>query len=75
MRTTLDVDPELIEEAERLTGETTASKAVNAALREFVRKRKIQELRVLLKETTLSDNWRVDEEAELRQASGTDDSC
>ena len=75
MRTTLDVDPELIEEAERLTGETTASKAVNAALREFVRKRKIQELRILLKETTLSDNWRVDEEAELRQSSGTDDSC
>ena len=69
MRTTLDVDPELIAEAERLTGEATASKAVSAALREFVRKHKIEELRVLLRETSLVDTWRRDEEVELRESS------
>ena len=67
MRTTLDVDPKLIAEAERLTGEATASKAVNAALKEFVRKRKLQELRDMLGTMELEDNWREMEELELEE--------
>jgi Arc/MetJ family transcription regulator len=65
MRTTLDVDPKLIAEAERLTGEASASKAVNAALKEFVRKRKLKELRAMLGTMELEDNWREMEEKEL----------
>ena len=65
MRTTVDIDEKLLAEAERITGETSPSKAVNAALREMVRRRKIEGLRKLIKETTLEDTWREDEEAEL----------
>jgi Arc/MetJ family transcription regulator len=67
MRTTVDIDEKLLAEAERLTGETSPSKAVNAALRELVRRRKLQGLRKLIKETTLADTWREDEEAELEE--------
>jgi len=44
MRTTLDIDPQLLEEAEKITGEKTASRAVNAALAEFVRQERIKKL-------------------------------
>jgi Arc/MetJ family transcription regulator len=67
MRTTVDIDEKLLAEAEKITGETSPSKAVNAALRELVRRRKLQSLRKLIKETTLEDTWREDEEAELEE--------
>jgi Arc/MetJ family transcription regulator len=44
MRTTLDIDPHLLEEAEKLSGEKSASKAVNRALEDLVRKLRAQEL-------------------------------
>jgi Arc/MetJ family transcription regulator len=65
MRTTLVVDKKLLEEASRYAGVKSPSDTVNKALREFVRRRKLQELRRLLKETTLEDTWEADEEAEL----------
>jgi Arc/MetJ family transcription regulator len=65
MRTTVDIDEKLLAEAEKITGEKSPSKAVNAALREMVRRRKIEGLRRLIKETTLEDTWREDEEAEV----------
>jgi Arc/MetJ family transcription regulator len=67
MRTTVDIDEKLLAEAERITGETSPSKAVNVALRELVRRQKLQKLRKLIKETTLADTWREDEEAELEE--------
>jgi Arc/MetJ family transcription regulator len=67
MRTTLVVDKKLLEEASRYAGETSPSDTVNTALREYVRRRKLQELRQLLKDTTLEDSWEADEEAELEE--------
>jgi Arc/MetJ family transcription regulator len=67
MRTTLVVDKKLLEEATRYAGEKSPSETVNRALREYVRRRKLQELRQLLKETTLEDTWEADEEAELEE--------
>jgi Arc/MetJ family transcription regulator len=67
MRTTLDVDSTLIAEVERLTGESGASKAVNIALGEFVRRRKLQELRTWMGRGDLVDNWRELEELELEE--------
>ncbi|MPZ49893.1 MAG: hypothetical protein GEU75_11480 [Dehalococcoidia bacterium] len=67
MRTTLDVDPKLLEQVEEITGEKSPSKAVNKALVEYVRRRKLEELRRLIKQTTLNDTWREDEEAELKE--------
>jgi len=44
MRTTLDLDVELLENVQRLSGATTKKQAVEMALREFVRLKKREEL-------------------------------
>ena len=44
MRTTIDINEELLEEAEKFIGEKSVSKAVNKALEEFVRRQKAQAL-------------------------------
>jgi Arc/MetJ family transcription regulator len=68
MRTTIDVDPKLLAEAERITGETSPSKTVNAALRELVRRRKLSELREMLGTTNWEDNLAELEELEAEKA-------
>jgi len=47
MRTTLTLEDGLLEDALRLTGERSRSKAVNTALSEWVRLRRLCELREL----------------------------
>ena len=44
MRTTLDVDSKLLNSVVAATGEKTKSKAVNAALKEYIRRKHVQEL-------------------------------
>ena len=58
MRTTLDIDPELLEEAEKLTCEKSPSKAVNKALREYIRQSRVQRLLASLGKRPLDlDDW------------------
>ena len=44
MRTTLDIDSELLDKVVDATGERTKSGAVNAALKEYIRRKHVQEL-------------------------------
>lgn len=44
MRTTLNIDDKLLETVIEATGETNKSKAVNAALKEYIRRKHVQEL-------------------------------
>ena len=44
MRTTLNIDGKLLETVVEATGEKTKSKAVNAALKEYIRRKHVQEL-------------------------------
>lgn len=44
MRTTLDIDSELLDKVVDATGERTKSAAVNAALKEYIRRKHVQEL-------------------------------
>lgn len=44
MRTTLDIDSKLLESVVDATGEKTKSRAVNAALKEYIRRKQVQEL-------------------------------
>jgi Arc/MetJ family transcription regulator len=67
MRTTLDIDKRLLEEAERALGGSSASKAVNTALYELVRRKKLEDLRTRIGKRDLVDNWRKMEELELRE--------
>ncbi len=43
MRTTLNIDNELLDSVVKATGEKTKSKAVNAALKEYIRRKHVQE--------------------------------
>ena len=70
MRTTLDLDPKLLEQIEELTGEKSPSKAVNKLMAEAVRRKRLAELREWLMNPrefdTLHDTWREDEQRELQ---------
>jgi Arc/MetJ family transcription regulator len=68
MRTTFDVDDKLLAEAEKIIGEKSPSKTVNFALKELVRRRKLDRLRSWMGRGDLTDNWRELEELELKEA-------
>lgn len=65
VRTTLDIDAQLMEEAVSLSGERTKAAAVEAALREYVRLRRKELLLGLPGTISLEENWRELREAEL----------
>lgn len=67
MRTTLDVDERLLEAVAEITGERSKSKAVNKALEEFVRSKRVEELIGLMGKIDLVDNWRELEELEVKE--------
>jgi Arc/MetJ family transcription regulator len=67
MRTTLDVDKALLDEAARIAGEANYSKTVNKALAQFVRRQKLEQLRKLIGTSQLVDNWRELEELEMQE--------
>lgn len=48
MRTTLDLDEKLLEDASRLANGKTKKAVVEEALREFIRRRRIEELRRMI---------------------------
>lgn len=57
MRTTVDIKEGLLEELVKLTGEKSKNKALNKAIEEYVRRRRIEELRAMLGTIDLVDNW------------------
>ena len=57
MRTTLDVDKEVLDEVVKLTKEKNKGKAVSKALEEYIRRRRVEELRAALGTIDLVDNW------------------
>ncbi|MCD6318231.1 type II toxin-antitoxin system VapB family antitoxin [Candidatus Aerophobetes bacterium] len=58
MRTTLDVNEQLLKDIAKITGERSKSKAVNKALSEYVRKVKIEQLKNLSGKVKIIDNWK-----------------
>ncbi len=66
MRTTLDIDEKLLEDVAALTGEKKKGKAVSKALEEYIRRRRIEELRAMAGTIDLVDNWYEWRHMELR---------
>ncbi len=56
-RTTLNVDPALVEEVMTLTGEKDKGRAVNKAMEEFVRRGKIEKLLALAGKIEFDGDW------------------
>jgi len=67
MRTTISADKKLLEDVCKAAGEKSLNKAVKLALTEYVRRRKLKELRNQIGKLGLADNWRESEEAELEE--------
>ena len=53
MRTTLNLPPELLDEAQRVLGASSKTETVVLSLRELIRRKRIAELRSLLGSVTL----------------------
>ncbi len=66
MRTTLDVDADLLDAVVETTGERSKSKAVNKALEEYVRRKRVAELREIAGNIALVNNLRELEALELK---------
>ncbi len=72
MRTTLDIDARLLEDAVELSGEKTKTAAVEAALREYVRLRRKEMLLNLRGKVQIEDNWRELRQMEIDELSSLD---
>lgn len=67
MRTTLVLDDGLIKDLMEVTGATTKTEAIHLAISEFIRRKKLEELKALSGKIRIADNWRELEELELRE--------
>lgn len=66
MRTTLDLDENLVKELMAVTGAKTKTEAIHLAIRELVRRRKLERLKGLSGKIRLDLDWRELEERELK---------
>jgi len=66
MRTTLDLDEKMVKEAMRITRSKSKAEAINRVLSEFIRYRKLEELKALSGKVRIADNWQEMEETELK---------
>jgi hypothetical protein len=67
MRTTLNINRELLEEAAEITGESNLGRVVDKALEDLVRRQKIEELIALAGKTDIVDNLDQLERAEIEE--------
>lgn len=65
MRTTLDLDENLIREVAEISGAKNKTDAIHTAMREYIRCRKLNRLLELRGNLDLEDNWKELREAEL----------
>ena len=67
MRTTLDIDPKLLEDVVKVTGQQSKTKAVNTALEQYIRRAKIGELRAMAGKFPLDDTREEQRTADRRR--------
>ena len=65
MRTTLNIDDQILSEIVGLTGAKNRSQAINLVLQEFVKKKRLQKLIGLRGKLHLDNNWKRFREMEL----------
>jgi hypothetical protein len=73
MRTTVNLDPDLLAEILNDTGERDRGRALNKVMAEHLRRRKIEQLRALRGKLDIRDEWEKWEEEELEDMKGRDD--
>lgn len=68
MRTTLELEKNLLDNVVRATGEKSQSKAVTRALEEYLYRKAVERLEELAGTIDVDDVWRELEELELAEA-------
>lgn len=66
MRTTLNLDEELVKELMKITGAKTKVEAIHLAISEFIRRKKLEGLKALSGKIRIAENWQELEELELK---------
>lgn len=66
MRTTLNLDENLVKELMTITGAKTKTQAIHQAIAEFIRQRRLEGLKALSGKVHLDLDWRELEEQELK---------
>jgi hypothetical protein len=61
----MNIDPLMLEEIFKLTGEPTRGDAVNRVMADWIRQRKIDELRKMIGSLHLDYDWEAEEKREL----------
>jgi hypothetical protein len=65
MRATLNIPDDLIKEVQKITGEKSKTKAITAAMQEYIRQKKIKELIALRGKIQIDFDWEKEEELEM----------
>jgi len=65
MRTTLNIPDELIKELHRISNEKSKTKAVSIAIKDYIRRKKIEHLLSLSGKVHMDYDWKKEEEKEI----------
>ncbi len=66
MRATLNIPDELVSEVQQFSGEKSKTKAITAAMQEFIKQKKIKELIALRGKVQIDYDWEKEEELEMK---------
>lgn len=66
MRATINIPDKLIDEVQSISGEKTKTKAIVSAMKEFVRRKKIEKLIALRGKIQIDYDWEKEESLELQ---------
>jgi metal-responsive CopG/Arc/MetJ family transcriptional regulator len=66
MRATLNIPDDLMKKVQKISGETSKTKAITTAMREYIRKEKMKKLISLRGNIQIDYDWKKEEEIELK---------
>jgi hypothetical protein len=66
MRATLNIPDDLLSEVQKITGEKSKTKAITTAMKEYIRRKKIEELIALRGKIQIEYDWEKEEELEMK---------
>ncbi len=72
MRATLNIPDELVEEVQKLSGEKSKTKAITAAMKAFIREKRIKQLLELRGKIQIDDVTKELDELELKEQEEND---
>lgn len=66
MRATLNIPDDLLSEVQKATGEKSKTRAITAAMQEFIRQKKVKKLLAMRGKIRIDYDWEKEEELEIK---------